>query len=157
MSTGVADRDGSPLSDEELARLSSAWEGFLDAIRRGRARVGERIEDGLTLSQYEFLRPLIGSDGLPVGRLAERSGIAPASATQLLDGLERAGIIQRARIAKDRRTVTITLTDEGRKRVARKRRNIINQRRKLFETVAPDERPQAERFLRHLAETIPQL
>jgi DNA-binding MarR family transcriptional regulator len=71
--------------------------------------------------------------------------------------LERSGIIERARTAKDRRTVTITLTDEGRRRVEQKRRHFIKQRRRLFETVAPDERKQAERLLRHLAQTIPQL
>jgi DNA-binding MarR family transcriptional regulator len=157
MSTATGQRSSTALNDDELERLSIAWEHFIEAVRRGRARYGERLEDGLTLSQYEFVRPLVDSGGLPVGQLADRAGIAAATATQILDGLERSGIIQRSRTAKDRRTVTITLTEEGRRRVENKSRNYADQRQRLFESVPPEERPQAERLLRHLAETIPLL
>jgi MarR family transcriptional regulator, organic hydroperoxide resistance regulator len=144
------------VGDDQLERLGAAWEAFIVAVRRARARTGER-ETGLSLSQYEFLRPLWSSDGLPVTQLAERFGIAPATATGILDGLARSGIIERTRAAADRRTVTITLTDEGRRRVARKRRSIARQRRRLFESLAPEERAHTERLLRHLAQVIAEI
>lgn len=143
------------LTQEQLARLNDAWERFIAAVRRTRARTGG-LADGLTLSQYELVRPLT-SGPQPVGRLAERVGVAPATATQILDGLERDGMVERSRTAADRRTVIIELTGTGRRAVERKRRGLVSQRRRLFENLAPEERGQAERVLRHLAEIMEEL
>jgi DNA-binding MarR family transcriptional regulator len=143
-------------SDQGQARLTDAWDAFIVAVRRARSRSGER-EGGLTLSQYELLRALTASAGLPSGRLAEMAGIAPASATQILDGLERAGIVERSRSSGDRRTVTITLTAEGRHQVERKRRSIADRRRRFFDSFPAEERAQTERLLRHLTKVIGEL
>jgi DNA-binding MarR family transcriptional regulator len=137
----------------ELARLGAAWEEFLGAVRRARARTGDR-GDGLSLSQYEFLRPLADGGGLGVSALAERFGVAPATATGILDGLERAGMIARGRTERDRRAVTITLTPAGRRALERKRRSIGRRRRALLGTIGAAERAQTERLLRHLAGVI---
>ncbi|HET8978997.1 MAG TPA: MarR family transcriptional regulator [Solirubrobacteraceae bacterium] len=144
------------IGDEELERLERAWDEFIVAVRRARARSGER-GDGLTLSQYEFLRPLRGAGGMQVTHLADRFGIAPGTATGILDGLARLGFIERTRASEDRRTVTITLTDAGRQEVERKRRSIARQRRRLFASIAPEERGHTERMLRHLARVITEL
>jgi DNA-binding MarR family transcriptional regulator len=141
---------------EDLTDLAEAWDVFFAAVRRARSRSGER-EEGLTLSQYELLRPLTGSGGLPSGRLAENAGIAAASATQMLDRLEQAGVIERSHSPGDRRIVTITLTAEGRRKLQRKRRRIADQRRRFFESFPPEERRQTERLLRHLTQVISEL
>jgi DNA-binding MarR family transcriptional regulator len=124
-------------------------------VRRTRARTGG-FEDGLSLSQYELIKPL-ACGGEPIGRLAERIGIAPATATQILDGLERGGAVRRSRTVADRRTVNVTLTEHGRRALERKRRGLVNQRRRLFENLEPEERGQAERILLHLAEIMDEL
>jgi DNA-binding MarR family transcriptional regulator len=144
-----------PLTPAQLKRLNEAWERFIAAVRRTRARTGG-FEDGLSLSQYELIKPL-SSGGKPIGRLAERIGIAPATASQILDSLERDGAVKRSRIAADRRTVHVTLTDRGRRALERKRRGLVNQRRRLFENLDPEERGQAERVLLHLAEIMEEL
>jgi DNA-binding MarR family transcriptional regulator len=144
------------IADDELERLERAWDEFIVAVRRARARSGER-GDGLTLSQYEFLRPLRGSGGMQVTHLAERFGIAAGTASGILDGLSRLGFIERSRAGQDRRTVTVTLTDAGRHEVERKRRSIARQRRRLFESIAAEERGHTERLLRHLAQVITEL
>ena len=143
------------LSSAQLKRLNEAWERFIAAVRRTRARTGG-FEDGLSLSQYELIKPL-ASGGETIGRLAERVGIAPATATQILDGLERGGAVQRSRTVADRRTVNVTLTEGGRRALERKRRGLVNQRRRLFENLEPEERGQAERLLLHLAEIMDDL
>jgi MarR family transcriptional regulator, organic hydroperoxide resistance regulator len=145
----------SGLSRDELSRLTDAWDEFIVAVRRNRARSGA-LDRGLSLSQYQFARPLL-SGSLPSGRLAERFGIAPATATQIIDGLEREGLVERSRAPGDRRCVTITLTGKGRRAIERKRRLLSEQRRRLFEGLAPEERPQAERVLRHLAQVMHEL
>jgi DNA-binding MarR family transcriptional regulator len=153
MPTTIVPEDPRRISEDELERLAGAWEEFIAAVRRARTRGRER-EEGLSLSQYEFVRPLISADGLPISRLSERSGISAATATQIVDGLERARIIARSRSPQDRRTVIISLTPEGRQQVERKRRNLATQRRRFFQNFAPEERAQTERVLHHLAEVI---
>ena len=143
------------LTAAQLQRLNEAWERFIAAVRRTRARTGGFV-DGLSLSQYELIKPL-SSGGESIGRLAESVGIAPATATQILDGLERDGTVQRSRTAADRRTVHVTLTERGRRAIERKRRGLVNQRRRLFEGLEPEERAQAERLLRHLAQIMEEL
>lgn len=152
----LATVSGDSVSDDELDRLGSAWEEFVVAVRRARARSGERGE-GLSLSQYEFLRPLRTTDGLQVSQLADRFGIAPGTATGILDGLAKLGFIERSRASQDRRAVTIRLTDEGRRQLDRKRRSIARQRRMLLESLAPEERAHTERMLRRLAQVITEL
>jgi MarR family transcriptional regulator, organic hydroperoxide resistance regulator len=152
---GTTTTERKRLTQAELKRLNEAWERFIASVRRTRARIGG-FEDGLSLSQYELIRPLT-SGPVPVGRLAERAGIAPATATQVLDCLERDGVVERSRTAADRRTVHVALTEGGRRVFERKRRALVNQRRRLFENLDPEERGQAERVLRHLAEIIEEL
>jgi DNA-binding MarR family transcriptional regulator len=68
----------------------------------------------LTLPQLLVLRSL--RDGGPqlAGRLAEAAGLAPASATRVVDRLEERGLVRRHRDRDDRRCVEVQLTAEGR-------------------------------------------
>jgi DNA-binding MarR family transcriptional regulator len=153
MATGIAAREFDP----ELAGVAEAWEGFVRALRYARARNRDRSY-GLSLSQYELVRPLLDQDqGIPVGQLAELAGVTAATATGTLDGLHAAGVVERARPDDDRRRVTISLTVEGREQAERKHRDLDRKRRLFFASLAEDERVQAERTLRHLADLIEQL
>ena len=51
----------------------------------------------------------------------------------------------------------VSLTPAGRRRVTRKRSELADRRRRLYENLEPEERRQSERLLRHLAELIGQL
>jgi DNA-binding MarR family transcriptional regulator len=90
----------------------------------------------------------------PLSHLADAAGIAPATATRVVDGLEKAGLVRRGRSMADRRTVFISLTAEGRRRVRRKRDRIRRRRQRVYEGLAPDEQEQAERLLRHLTNLL---
>ncbi|WP_224365541.1 MarR family winged helix-turn-helix transcriptional regulator [Hyalangium versicolor] len=58
----------------------------------------------------------LGYDGpLQTGELSRRAQIHDKSITGVVDRLEKRGLIQRERSPEDRRTVIVTLTDEGRK------------------------------------------
>lgn len=54
-------------------------------------------------------------DGLSPHELAERAGVTRATITGLLDGLERDDFISRRSGPKDRRKITIILTERGQK------------------------------------------
>ena len=75
----------------------------------------------------------------------------------MLDGLVRAGIVERRPSSSDRRVVEIALTDEGKRIVRRKRSRIAAKRRALYDSLEPDEREQAERLLLRLAGLIEEL
>lgn len=150
----LQDRHRDDIPDVE--RFAEAWDAFVLAIRRSQARGLQSPED-LTLAQYYLLRPLENERGVALSRLAESAGIAPPTATRIIDGLEKAGLVNRERSDTDRRTVLVSLTSTGRRRVVRKRTELADRRRRLYENLEPDERRQSERLLRHLAELIGQL
>jgi len=144
-----------PAGAADAERFADAWDEFVLSIRRAQSR--SQHADELTLAQYYLVLPLDQARAVPVSRLAEAAAIAVPTATRFLDGLERAGLVRRERSATDRRTVLVSLTPEGRKRRARKHRQLVTRRRRLYERLAPEEREQSERLLRHLAELIEQL
>ncbi len=53
-------------------------------------------------------------DGLRLGDIAQALGVRPPTASQLVDALERRGLVERAPDGEDRRAVRIRLSAEGR-------------------------------------------
>jgi MarR family transcriptional regulator, organic hydroperoxide resistance regulator len=144
---------GDDLERHDAERFADAWDEFVLAIRRGQAR-GQQSSDEMSLAQYYLLLPLEQGSAMPVCQLAERAGIAAPTATRFIDAFERAGIVRRERPVSDRRTVLVSLTPAGQERLARKHEQLRGRRRRLYEQLAPEERQQSERLLRHLAELI---
>lgn len=136
----------------------SALDEFFSAVRRSRARTAREAGTGeLTLSQYALLSALDETSERPVGELAEAADVAPPTATRMLDGLERSGIVERRHSTVDRRVVTVRLTAEGQRLMARKERLVAAKRKALFESLSDTERRQVEHLLRRLAEVIEEL
>lgn len=74
---------------------------------------------GITFAQARVLRTLAGGRQLRMGDIAHRMGIVPRSATDLVDGLESAGLVGRWPDPADRRSVLVELTPDGRDVLAR--------------------------------------
>ena len=152
----AAPASAGPQLEADLAfrGFSRAFDRFAQAVRRTRGRISR--EDGLelTLPQYHLLEALEEAAELPVGRVAEAAGVAPPTATRMLDSLERARTVRRSHSSADRRVVEIALTVEGRRLVRKKRRAVERLRRALFESLEPEEREHAERVLTRLADAM---
>ena len=73
---------------------------------------------GLTASQRLLLQVIEDSGESRAGVLATRMGITQATTTNLLDRLERAGLVQRQRFDTDKRQVWVSLTQEGQARLS---------------------------------------
>ncbi len=73
-------------------------------------------EHGLTLSDYEVLLRLSRADGGAMRRvdLAESVVLTASGITRLLDGLERAGFVEKAACSSDARVSYAKLTESGR-------------------------------------------
>lgn len=74
---------------------------------------------GLTFSRYEALTLLYFSrhGTLPLGKIGERLMVHHTSATNTIDQLERAGLVQRVPDPSDRRRVLAAITADGRRLV----------------------------------------
>ena len=80
-------------------------------------RLNLALEDfGLTFARYEALMLLYFSrvGSLPLGKMGDRLQVHPASVTNLINGLERDGLVTRTPHPSDRRTTLATITSRGR-------------------------------------------
>jgi DNA-binding MarR family transcriptional regulator len=142
-------------SISEQEDFERAWDEFFAAIRRARGRAAREMErEGLSLAQFQLLYAFAGrerSDGLPVGALAEAAGVAQPTATRMLDGLERQGIIERQPSSEDRRSVTVRLTAQGARLLRRKRELVAAKREEVYRSLPAADRRRAASVLRALA------
>lgn len=99
-------------------------EVFLEIFRTaevaGRWMNEELKPFGLGASTFNVLRILRGSHpkALSASRIAERMVNHDPDLTRLIDRLEKAGLVTKARDAHDRRVVNIAITEQGLTRVA---------------------------------------
>lgn len=136
----------------------SSFDTFVQAVRRARGASSLERDRGLTLSQYGLLQPLAASnDGARVSDLAARAGIAPPTATRILDALERRGIIERRRSADDRRGVSVTLTDFGREVLCSEDEWLRSRQREFYAQIPDEERTVVPDLLQRLAGLIDEL
>jgi DNA-binding MarR family transcriptional regulator len=128
-------------------------EEFFRAAQRARGRASQARQEGLSVSQYHVMAPLAdGPQG--VKALALAAGVAPPTATRMLDGLDRDGLVRRTASEHDRRCVSISLTPEGSRALARKRSEVAAARERIADSLSPAERAQATVLLDRLAQVI---
>jgi DNA-binding MarR family transcriptional regulator len=135
-----------------LDAFSSALLEFLRATRRMRGRIGDEGE--LSLSQYHLLEPLIDDERLATCELALAAGVSAPTATRMLSGLVREGLVERVPCVEDRRVVHVVLTDDGRTRVLAKRARGEARRAEIFASLSEGERREAARLLERLAAAV---
>ncbi len=81
------------------------------------ARLNEALAPfGLTFARYEALMLLRFSrtGAMPMGKMGTRLQVHPASVTNLVDGLQREGLVERVPHERDRRTTLVSITGAGR-------------------------------------------
>lgn len=111
----------------------------------------------LTLSQYGLLVPLAGGGAARVSELAAQAGVAPSTATRILDGLQRRGIVRRTRSRVDRRAVTVTLTEAGERLLGRHHDWMRERRLTFFSGLPEGEQAVVGDLLERLAALIDEL
>jgi DNA-binding MarR family transcriptional regulator len=106
------------MSSQTATRIDT--EPFALFLRAHAAVVGElsaelEAEHGLTINDYEVLLRLAHAPDRMMRRvdIAEQVLLTPSGITRLLEGLERAGFVDRANCATDARVKYAHLTDAG--------------------------------------------
>ena len=135
-------------------QFTEAWDAFFRTTRRLRSRAGRLPADGLSLPQYHLLEALRGPVERTVGELAESAGVAPPTATRMLDCLVRDGYVTRRHAETDRRAVLVALTPAGTEAVEAAHEHVEAFRRRVFEALEPDERAQAAVLLTRLSQVL---
>ena len=106
----------------------------------------------LSPHQARALRVVCSGEGVRLSELAEALHIAPRSATEVADGLQERGLVERAADPGDRRAVVLTSTDAGR----RVQREVDDARaadsHELFARLSPADRAELARILRDLVD-----
>jgi DNA-binding MarR family transcriptional regulator len=106
-----------PASTKDLL----ARDTFLCLVRAHEKLTAEFAElfkaRGLTLAQYNVLRILLGgpAEGASCQYVGERLLNRVPDVTRLLDRMQAAGLVRRARAEDDRRVVRVRITPKGRK------------------------------------------
>jgi DNA-binding MarR family transcriptional regulator len=134
-----------------------AFETLAQAVRRARGAPTAASGTRLTLSQYSLLLPLSGTETARVSDLAAEAGIAPSTATRILDALERRAMVRRERAVQDRRGVMVTLTTEGRDALSRQDDWMRARRLAFFAELPLAERELVSDLLVRLASLIDEL
>jgi DNA-binding MarR family transcriptional regulator len=101
----VADANGD--EDRQLSELAAAYRQYISAeVLHGYATAGAA---GLNATDFFCLNLLSLAGTLTAGQLAQRTGLTTGATTRMIDRLEKAGFVRRARDAADRRQVIIEI------------------------------------------------
>jgi len=145
------------MTSDGFDAFAAALTGFFRAARRQRGEVGAVGSRPLTLSQFTVLQALAEEGDPTVGALARAAGVAAPTATRMLGGLERDGIVERHRVDDDRRIVRVRLTAAGRAVMAEKRDWIAARQRAMWDGLSDADRKAATPLMRHLATLLDEL
>jgi DNA-binding MarR family transcriptional regulator len=127
------------MSSQVLSEQTSSVRTFI-ALVRAHAAVTRRLsvqltsDHGLTINDYEVLLRLARAPERRMRRvdLAAEVLLTPSGITRLLDGLERAGFVERGSCDSDRRVVYAVLTDEGLAKLREASKSHVAQIDELF-------------------------
>jgi DNA-binding MarR family transcriptional regulator len=148
----TADASPPPTPADDFA---AAWEDFFRAVRRAKGRASARPpEDGLSLAQFHLLTPLSAGGAQTIRALAEAAGVAAPTATRMLDGLDRDGMVRRTPSASDRRCVIVDLTPAGRAALEATRAVVADGRARIAGSLTGSELERAAALLRRLAVVV---
>ena len=103
----------------EEVRVLNTWIKLTRAVDSFGARLADRGTYGdVTISQFGVLEALYHLGPLCQGEIGAKLLRSGGNITLVVDNLETRGLVQRMRDARDRRAVTVSLTEAGRKLIA---------------------------------------
>ena len=138
------------MEDERTSELS---ELLMRVSRAQRRRWRDALAPwDLSPHQARALAVVCERDGVRLSDLAEALRIAPRSATEVADGLQERGLVERTPDPGDRRAVILRPTDEGRRIRAEIGAARAADSSELFARLSPDDRAALARILRSLVD-----
>jgi len=110
------------------------------ARRLRRGSIAQLAPLGMTYAQARALRLVAAGPPLRMAELAARLEVVPRSATDMVDALERAGLVTRHADPEDRRSVLVGPTPAGRDLLERLEAARRDSAEEIFGSLAPSKR-----------------
>ncbi|GAA5162048.1 MULTISPECIES: MarR family winged helix-turn-helix transcriptional regulator [Amycolatopsis] len=123
--------------EELVARLIDASRALSTETVMFHTAIAER--QGLSAVETKAMDYLARFGPLTPKQLSERSGLAPASVTALIDRLERKGTVKRTPHPRDRRRLLVELNPEYARSIAPLWDHLIQQVRELCATYSDEQ------------------
>lgn len=133
---------------ESEHQLQQALFGLVDQYKKQFAK--RFIALGLSVGQPKVLRHLIRNGACTQQELASACLVDTGTMSRLLDRLERDGLIARQTSEHSRRTRTIVLEEEGRRRAEQVLKAYQDTNQSLFSSLLPEEQAQLLTLLQKL-------
>lgn len=141
------DRYRVPMADRDT-ELESLANAFWTVARRMRHGTRQALAPfDLSPAQSRALGTLMRRGSMRPGTLAEMLGIAPRSATEVVDALESRGLVERTPDPSDRRATLVVPTDEGREVMFKIREARMAESDELFARLSATDRAELTRIL----------
>ncbi|NIZ91248.1 MarR family winged helix-turn-helix transcriptional regulator [Kineococcus rubinsiae] len=140
---------------EGLDPATLAVRDVIAGSRELTGRMAQRM--GMTVNDMSAIGELVQHGPMGPSELARRLGIRTASATLMIDRLERAGHVRRVRDTVDRRRVTVTETDAARQASEDAWGPVIGAIDDYCASLPAGERDTVLRFFSHLTDVITRL
>ena len=113
-------------------------------------------EQGWTMPGFRLMFKLWVLGPTQPARLADLSGTTRSAMSNLINTLERGGLVERTRDGQDRRVVFVALTEEGRAAVAGVFPVQNARESRWFDALDDEERAYVVRLIRRVVEARPQ-
>src|SRR3954452_3588223 len=97
--------------DELIDAIVSDLHGMIGSLRC--AGTGRMVKAGISMTHLHILWVLDHHGELPMSRLAELLDVSVSNATGLIDRMEERGLVERVRVADDRRVVIVRASSDG--------------------------------------------
>lgn len=138
-------------ADRSEDRDESLLELFWTVARRLRQLSRATVQPwDISPSQSRALATMARHGEMRLRDLSEHLGIAPRSATEVIDGLEERGLVERKPDPNDRRATLVALTAEGLEVSEAIRRAGLREAERIFGRLSEADRAHLNRILRQL-------
>ncbi len=137
---------------EDLDRIVETIIYLMTESRRLSKDEAQRL--GVTATQLSVLKLLDEIGDLSLGTLSQKIRAHNSTVTGIVDRMEAAGLVSRARSAEDRRVWIIQLSPEGRRVAERASVSPWDTLRAALEKMAPKEQEQLTQLLKKVAERV---
>jgi DNA-binding MarR family transcriptional regulator len=101
----------SPVQDVLVERIMDEFHAAIGELRC--AGMGRLVKSGVSMTNLNVLGLLSRHGEMPMSRLAEVLDVSLSNATGLVDRMEERGLVERVRVADDRRIVKVRLSGAG--------------------------------------------
>ncbi len=134
--------------DESVSKIERLLRHVAMIIRR---RGRDILADfNITNPQFNALLALRENDGITMGELCDKLFLAYSTATDLIDRMEKNGLLERKRDSQDRRVIRLAITNKGKVAIS----EVVAARRRYVASIL--ERLSVEQRS-HLAESLDRL